>query len=162
MIGDEGEVHLAVEGQQFVEEEASGIEGERAEAGLAIATHEAAAAGCLGQLLDPVSEFRQWLQVLVSGVNEGGEGVVLFDDGAGPAAEAGGRGAAGGGVVHVDDERAFAAGGVLVERDDLPVGTAPRRSAVEERHPDFVGGEFLDGGEHPDALVGGMGGQGAF
>ena len=162
VIGDEGEVHLAVEGQQLVEQEAPGLEGERAEAGLAIATDEAAAAGCFGQFLDAVSEFRQRLEVLVSGVNEGGEGVVLFDDGAGPAAEAGGGGSAGGGVVHVDDERAFAAGRVLVERDDLPVGTAPRWSAVEKRHPDFVCGEFLDGGEHPDALVGGMGGQGAF
>ena len=151
-----------MDGEEFVEEHSAGFKGERAEAGLARAADFAAEFGVFGDGFEAVAEVGEGEQFLVPSGDEGFDGVVLFYDGAGPAAEAGGVAAAGGGVVFADDEGTFAAEGVFVEGDDVVVGAAPCGLGLQEGEPDFVGGEFYDGRIDPDAFVVGVRGETAF
>ena len=94
-----------------------------------------------------LAEAKQCFHPFVASGEEAFARFVALDDGAGPAAEAGIAATRGGGI---DNERAFAAGGVGVKFVEGAVVVAPRVRLLQKVSPDFLRAEEFDRIGNPD------------
>lgn len=152
-VGDERLTGQFLDGEEFFQKDFPGFHGKRTKAGETVAAGFAAAVGVVGDLFEALAEIGEGFKVRVVACDEGVEGTVFIDHGAGPAAKPGGISAAAGRVGFAEDEGALLTGSLFVKRYEVPVGTSPRRAGRNKTSPDFLGSDVADRGENKAARM---------